>query len=321
MGVLLAIRKVPGPPVDSFVWPARGLPPCAWLQLNCERLNTGGLENDASPPQPIRSVPMGWERVVLFLRIAAAAWAGVVLVIAALQHYDVVPTTPKLEPWVWVISLAIIAVDNVGTLFARRVRSRRDERARKLEAALMTLLIQIVKPRDLRFEDLGAHVYIPSRADLLFRRTDVRRFQRVKRFRPAGFPQQSGIDWSPSKGTVGDCWRTKRTAYKDWEAIARTYGGRDLTEAEYDALPAETRHGFSRAEFHAIAGKYSEIIAEPIWSGRNERALVGVLAVDRAYQDNESTFEARLDTRATREIASTAASVVGSILKPKTGDG
>ena len=60
-----------------------------------------------------------WARIVLSLRIVAAAWVGLVVVVAALQASGFVPELPKLEPWAWALSGVNYAVTADGRNLAR----------------------------------------------------------------------------------------------------------------------------------------------------------------------------------------------------------
>ncbi|WP_309617703.1 hypothetical protein [Salinibacterium sp.] len=216
------------------------------------------------------------------------------------------------------MSLAIIAVDNVGTLISRRIHTRRSERGRQLERAAMSLAILVARSwADVRFEHLGVSVFVETRWSKIRRLSGSEvRLRRVSRFRPAEFPQQSGISWSGEKGAVGECWRTKKHSYVNWQAVAKKWGDLDLTEEDFEKIAIKTRAGFSRTDFSAIAGKYSEVHAEPIWHGKKERELLGVLSIDRVFSAEDDPFISRLDSQGTREAAAGAASAAAAILRP-----
>ena len=259
-----------------------------------------------------------WGKTVFVLRISAAVWAGLVGLGVVLQIAQVIPALPKLEPYVWGVSLAIIAVDNVGTLFVRKARADREARDQKIQSTLQAALRQLVASRDLRLEDLGANVYLASNWKRMRRSpASTVKLERTARYRPIGYPQQSGIAWTGTTGAVGECWRKRGVVYKNWHAVAEKYGGVEMTEPAFLKIAADTRNGFSYREFLTIVGKYSEIVAEPIWHPGNERVILGVLAIDRAYQDGSSTFVPLLGKRATYETAGLAARAIGAILKPK----
>lgn len=261
-----------------------------------------------------------WAKTVLWLRIAAAVWAAIVGLGVILQVAEIIPALPKLEPWVWGVSLGIIAIDNVGTLFVRKARADKADREAKLQNVLQAALRQLVGTRELRLEDLGANIYLAERWQRFKSTPPSTKLERVARYRPIGYPQQSGVDWTEKKGAVGECWRVRRPVYKDWHAIANRYAGSELTEGAFDKIPEETRSGFDFRDFQAIVGKYDEIVTEPIWHPGKPDVMIGVLAIDRARQADGGTFVASLGKRATHETAGTAARSISAILKPKADD-
>lgn len=260
-----------------------------------------------------------WQKVTLVLRVGATAFAGLVTLTAALRALGLFTTTPPaLDTWAWVIALIIIGVDNVATLFTRSARAKKAARNAAIETTLMGLLISLARSGDMRFEELGASVFVPSAWDRFLRRgAKARKLKRIVRFRPSGYPQQSGVRWTPEKGAVGECWTRQRSARRDWNAVARRWGGDEVSEERFKQIPPGTREGFEYDEFTRIAGKYSEIVAEPIWHTGKERLIIGVLAIDRSYLAEDASFKAHLTTSEKLQIAAATASTVGGILSSK----
>jgi hypothetical protein len=252
-----------------------------------------------------------WSRGIFWVRIAAAIFAAGAGLLTALDFYGAITLSPKFEPAVWAVSLVIIGGDNIGTLISRKFHSNQTAREKQIDKALMGLLISLAETQALRFEHLGASVYVSPWWD-----RSNKRLKRVRRFRPAGYPLQSGISWTSVTGAVGECWTAHAVVHKDWSKIARKYHGVILDEAQFAKVSVATRHGFTCEQFNAIAGKYSEILAVPVWHGRNERRQIGVLTIDRAFQEDEATFTARLNIKGNIDVASATASAVGTILKP-----
>ncbi len=264
-----------------------------------------------------------WAKAVTWARALAALWVAIVVLLAVLQQFGVVPDAPRGEAVVWVVSLSIIAVDNVGTLISRRVHGRRTQRQAKLHKAAMGLVMTLAQAKEVRFEDIGVCIYIETRRSRVFkraRRLNHSSLRRIHRFRPSDYPQQSGVAWTSAKGTVGECWRQKKGSYKNWHAIAAKWGQAVLSDANFLKIPEATRAGFTREEFMSISGKYSEIYAEPIWHSAKEGVLLGVIAVDRLYSDEDDPFRPQIGAKRTRELASATASAVSRILKPKSDD-
>jgi hypothetical protein len=52
-----------------------------------------------------------WAKTIVWARGIAALWAGVIGLLVVLQGLKVFPEAPRAEPYVWVVSLMIIAVD------------------------------------------------------------------------------------------------------------------------------------------------------------------------------------------------------------------
>ena len=257
-----------------------------------------------------------WGKIVFGLRIAAASWVGLVALVAALQAVGLVPQLPKVEPFAWVFSLIIIGIDNAGTIVSRKYHASKKRRDSEIEKVVMSLLIGCVdgKP-SLRFEHLGASVYVRAWRQP---RTGPTRLKRIKRFRPAGLPQQSGIRWTSLTGAVGECWRTKRVVTKDWQKVAERYADTAIDDAAFQRISADTRAGFTREEFVAIVGSYSEVVAVPIWHPGKESTMLGVLTVDRAFRGQDATFRPTLAT--TRRRAEAAAAVLAHTIKPTPGE-
>ncbi|MBT2497125.1 hypothetical protein J7E45_16050 [Microbacterium sp. ISL-59] len=261
-----------------------------------------------------------WSKIVFWLRLGAAVFAGVAAILGVYNHYA--PAKQKLpeefEPITWGIALGIVMFDNVGTLISRKVHAVRSGRRTRIEKALMSMIINLAKTHTLPFDEIGASVYVPYWRDVVMRRPLAKvRLKRIIRFRPAGYPLQSGVNWRAGKGMVGYSWESRSSRYLNTHAIAKAHGHQELTAAQFARLSKDTRCGFTVAEFNAIAGKYSEVRAEPLWHGRKERTLVGVLSIDRAYIDEDDRFSPKLDKKQTREVAAAAASMVSDILKPR----
>lgn len=258
-----------------------------------------------------------WSRLVLVMRILAISWAVVVGAWSGLVFYGIISPKPSLEPWGWIASIVLIGVENAGTLIVRRIRSISGDQNARIESTLKTALLQISQSRDVAYQDLGASVFVPTWWSRVRRHSGGQvKLKRISRFRPAGYPQQSGVSWTGAKGVVGTALRSKTCSYTDFGPIIKKHGVDGLTGASFDALERRFKLGLSADEFNSTFGKYSEIVAEPIWHEGKDHVLVGVLSIDRAYEPHESDTRV-LGRRATRETAATAAASIGSILKPK----
>lgn len=258
-----------------------------------------------------------WSRLVLFMRFVAIAWAVVVGVWSGLVFYGIISPKPSLEPWGWVASIVLIGVENAGTLVVRRYRTVHGDQAARIESTLKSALLQIAQSREVAYQDLGASVFVPTWWSRVRRHSGNKiRLKRISRFRPAGYPQQSGVSWTGAKGVVGTALRSKNYSYTDFSSVIKKLGGAVITRTEFDQLAARFKLGMDLDEFNRTIGKYSEIVAEPVWHGGKDDVLVGVISIDRAYETDESEVRV-LERRSTRETAATAAASIGSILKPK----
>jgi hypothetical protein len=277
---------------------------------------------DQDPRRAARRIgPMGafWKRFTFWLRIGAVLWVALLGLTVALQSTGLVPDLPKLEPIAWAVSLVIIAGDNVGSLLARWVRREQSERLAEIRTALRGVLIELSKTDDMRFEELGASVWIvPSWRDrhLYFWRPDA--LKRAIRERPAQFPQKSGVEWTRGKGNVGACWDREATQYLDCRSRADAWSGSTPTQADYNALSEVDRAGLTYPDFVRIAKKYTEVLAEPIWHPTRDNVLIGVLSIDRARRADGGSFTPQLNPEKAGDRAAMTAVVVGRILKTRS---
>lgn len=261
-----------------------------------------------------------WSRSVLVLRFAAIGWAAVVGIWSGLVFYGLIDPKPSLEPWGWIASIILIGVENAGTLIVRRYRTVHGDQTARIESTLKTALLQIAQSREVSYQDLGASVFVPTWWSRVRRHTGGKiRLKRISRFRPAGYPQQSGVSWTGAKGVIGTALRSKGLSYTDFSPMIKKHGDAGLTQAVFEKLPSRFKLGLDLDEFNGTFGKYSEIVAEPVWQDGKDRVLLGVLSIDRAYETDESENRV-LERRSTRETAATTAASIGSILKPKVTD-
>lgn len=262
-----------------------------------------------------------WKHVVFWLRIASIVFAGVVALGFLLSDRGFITVTPGAEKWVWGSSLVIIAVDNVGTLIARRVREDKNTLQNDIDAILMQLFSGISKSKRARFEELGGSVWVkrrPQRIKYLRRR--VVELTRLRRLRGMDFPHQSGITFTSQTGVVGECWRTRRSRYRNLYDHSKRYtseGVSELTNESFSRVGKDSKMGFDLLEFQATSGKYSEIAATPIFSDRTPNKLLGVLSIDRAMPQNGSgeKFQAILNQTRTQEDIEVIVKLIARVLE------
>ncbi|MFT4281497.1 hypothetical protein [Microbacterium sp.] len=261
---------------------------------------------------------MWWRRIVLWARVIAVTWAGLVGLLEVLVHYELVTPSPRVQPTIWIISLSMIGLGSLGGIIGDAVKQRFAERKSLYDNALMTLLIELSRDQTARFEDLGGSVYRPARWRRTVRHEDGTRsvrLKRVHRFRPSAFPLPSGITWTARTGAVGECWTSHRPVPKNWQAVAAKYQG-PVGAADFRRVSKETKNGFSLDEFNAIAHRYSEVLAVPVWDPARDDKQVGVLSVDRLYAE-DVTFKPILSSTVAQRLVAATSAAVGSILKPQ----
>ncbi|WP_353113860.1 hypothetical protein [Microbacterium sp.] len=261
---------------------------------------------------------MWWSRVVLGARIVAVVWAGLVGLLEVLTHYEIVKPSEKLAPTIWIISLLMIGLGSLGGIISEAVKNRFAAKSQKYDTALMSLLIELCRDGEVRFEDLGGSVYRAARWRRTVRHPDGSkgtRLVRVHRFRPSAYPAPSGITWTDKTGAVGECWSKHRPVPKNWHAVAAKYQ-EPITATDFRGVSKATKNGFELEEFNAIAGKYSELLAVPVWDPAHDDRQIGVLSVDRLYTEGDS-FKAVLNLAASQRLISATSATIGSILRPR----
>lgn len=267
------------------------------------------------------------KNVFLVFRIGAALWVAAVTVFAGLQTLGYMPTAPKLEPVAWGVSLAIIGLESVGSIFRDRFERSRADLRRDLDRISLLFVLEQLKDghqdKGLTFEDLGVSVWVPTiwsrfRGRVFRLPRHEFRLTRLNRFRPDDYPQSSNIPWTGDIGSLGKCWSSQREDYHDNHLIAKKWGNQEISKEQFAEIRVETRRGFTRDQFSRIIGKYSEIRAIPIMHSDDSNGLmIGVLTIDRKYTPEQATFTPHLQGDSTLKRGVAVAAVVGSTLAGK----
>jgi hypothetical protein len=114
------------------------------------------------------------------------------------------------------------------------------------------------------------------------------------------------IRWTQGKGIIGRCWQEGGVVYEDLERFATKY--KDCTQQQYERLSQKKQMYLRWAEFRAMIGKYSSVLAYPIVV---DQRFLGCVAVDLPLDAN---FPGVLDRAPVRELTGAAARSVGKLL-------
>lgn len=267
-----------------------------------------------------------FHRVVLVARVCALVFTVAVGIGVFLHHQGILPDLGVLETAVWVTGLLILGIDNLGTLVSRHQAEKKRERNQKLDDILMQLLVGVAKSGSVRLEELGASIWLRRRIPpIRYWWSEETVLRRIRRLRPMNYPHQSHLTWTSRMGLVGSCFSGKRRRYKDLWNLSTKYDEatlETLTQAQFERISEESRDGFKFEEFKVIAGKYSEMVATPIFSHEEVPKLLGVLSLDRGMPDLEegARFQPALNKTRVREDLDVIVGLIGRILsKPDEG--
>lgn len=255
-----------------------------------------------------------WSKAVLVARIVAVAWAVLVGIALALSAVGMIEVDPELETTGWIISIAIIGVDNLGTMVKRKVNHDNRRFHSDIDEAVLPMLTQLAETEKVRFEHLGGSVYRlkPRR---WFSRTP-RELHRVRRIRPSNYPTRNGAHWTTATGQVGEAFRVGEMVYMDWHDAGMEWRNYRPRIDAFEELDLEVRGDHSYAEFTAAANRYSEIVAIPLFSPRDDSKVVGVLTIDRLFQPDGTEYTPFLNTQVAQRIYAGPQELIASILKP-----
>lgn len=236
-------------------------------------------------------------RAALWFRIGFA-FAGLVLIVVQAL------IVTKVVTWSGWVAASIAAgvgfVALVDNIRAATVRYRGFERNKArnrmykpLIAALDSVTVARADEAAVRLIHLGASVYIiRSYWGRRFFCVPWRkaRLHRIIRFRLSERPDESKVDWTKGKGTVGACWETPATTLHDRRQVAQDYGkGSYPTKETYAGLPDEVTCKFSYDEFIQTIDRYGEILAVPIKKrGGDPIGVVSIDCIAKVYDSPQS---------------------------------
>ena len=258
-----------------------------------------------------------WSSVVFWLRIGAVLWAVVVAVALILLAHKQLTLSPGLEATAWIVSAIIIGVDNLGTLFRRKANRDLHRFRADIDEAILPMLTQMAETRQVRFEQLGGSVYRPKRQRWFSQKPKV--MERLRRVRPSNYPRRNGVTWTASTGQVGASFTVGAPVYQDWHAAGMEWQKHRLrsdADKAFAELDEAIRGKHSYEEFVAAAGRYSEVIAIPLLNPLNDSEVIGVLTIDRAFEEDNLQYAPFLNTQAAERIYAGPQELLASILKP-----
>lgn len=259
-----------------------------------------------------------WSKIVLVLRIVAVVWAIVLAVALFLASQGKIELSPDLEAAGWVISIIIIGVDNAGTIARRKANSDRNRLRTDIDQAVLPMLTQMSETGSVRFEHLGASVYVCKKR-WWWPSDKPKEIRRIRRVRPSNFPTRTGVRWTTKSGQVGASHSGSIVVYTDWHAAGlewRKHRSRLDPRTAFDELDESVRGSHSYEEFTAAAGRYSEIIAIPLFDPSRDSTVIGVLTIDRAFIAESTDYKPFLDTQVAERIYAGPQELVASILNP-----
>lgn len=178
--------------------------------------------------------------------------------------------------WLSFVVAALTAVDKIFGLVRAKVEEGRERATVRVQAAAMSLLVDLAELTQVNIKHLGFSVFAVRRKSLV----------RVFRFRLDAYPRPTPVRWERGKGAVGECWDTGRTVHRDWREQLEAQGPNGLSEDEFDAL-GDLADGFTFKEYLGISNKYSEVLAVQVTSEAG--AILGVISVDVAKDAAQPT--------------------------------
>lgn len=192
-----------------------------------------------------------------------------------------------LKPPTWALFVLIAAIpvvyigDNV--IQASREKAIRAQREGEMDVlkVCVTLAAEVHRITGIDLEILGVsvwRVYVPGRRGWPQKR-HAHCLERVERFRIGPHPAPSDASWTEGKGVIGKCWETKRLVFQDWGSAQRACAGQtSMSESRWNAVTANRRWGFERAEYLGAVNKYAQVLAQPITDRHG--AFIGCLSID-----------------------------------------
>jgi hypothetical protein len=253
-----------------------------------------------------------WIAIVVGSLLALAALS--VVVVKALVVLEVIPDKPWWEAGVLFFVGIVVFIQSIHSIVQNARKPSVEARQSRVHKAALATVRGIAGVTGLDPLALGVSVYVPETKRRWFRK--VTRLKRIERLRINDHPQKTDVTWVPHKGAVGEAWARKAVQHKDWTSIAKKYGDKELTDAGWNRVAKATASGFTRDEFTAIAGKYAEILALPIWNDTNTKVL-GVLAIDIPMSVVDEKIGTCLNTDASKEIAANSTDTLSKILEKK----
>lgn len=251
---------------------------------------------------------MGLARLVGQIVLAVLSFAVVALQCAAAAGW--VPQDSARDNLLVFVGALLVFIGTISGIIRGRRNSALARRSERLREAVISSLHTISEVTGVDIWVLGGSVFIPKRR---LRRAWRQELRRALRFRLSNTPLPSDVTWVGVKGAIGRAWKTKRVIHQNWAEVATSIASDPASEDRvFEELPSNLRGEFTSDELRSIAGKYSEILAVPVWNRRNTKVL-GVLSIDVPWSTDRSTGVA-LEMGGVDEVAATCAYTIADVI-------
>jgi len=212
----------------------------------------------------------------LVLKIVAAVVAAAATVLLGLDSRGVIALSRSAGTTTVLVAAALAAAATIAVAWGEWRRRRDGSRSADLDVLLSATAWAIVDLVAIDYRDLGLAAYRVGRTPWAPWRE---RLVRVHRVRARRRPAASRVRWAPGKGVIGTCVSRGQVVAADLRSAYAALG--PVTQAEWEALPADVRLGLTWAELGDVRDKYEVVVATPVIDDSGSRArIVGCVALD-----------------------------------------
>lgn len=216
---------------------------------------------------------------------------------------------PKLLVGAVAVLLVVTLVDAVRRAILRVMVAGRERARVEVRNHLASALVSVAESEGLNVSDLGCGLFLRKPAGL--RRPE--QLIRPERVRIPDDLHETPVQFLLGKGAVGAAWQHKTPMHSDWIAINKRYANRpEYVASRWEKIPEKTRRGFTLTEFTGMVGKYAEVLAVPIII---EGEFVGCIALDRRWNEGDTSDRCVLNTDPTKKVLGAAAKTLVAAIK------